>query len=259
VHIGTSGFSYPEWKPAFYPQGLAQKRFLAHYASRLSAVEIDATFYRLPKPVTLEAWREATGETFRFALKAPQRITHRERLAVPSSTLEYWTGLLPRLGHRLGVVLYQLPPFLPRDEQRLKAFLQALPSGVPVAFEFRHPSWFVPEIYALLSEHDAALTIHDSDQTTTPAELTARTAYLRLRRTRYDVSARRAWQERICGWAEQGVEVFAFIKHEDNPQAPWVAIEFATEFGHLQSRKTECQALASPPKEYVHDGTGHGS
>jgi len=227
IHFGTSGFAYPEWKPLFYPAGLASKGFLGHYARRLAAVEIDATFYRMPKPATLDAWRNATAETFRFALKAPRRITHQERLSLPSSALEYWLGLLPRLGDRLGVVLYQLPPYWRRSDERLTEFLAALPQEVPSAFEFRHPSWFDPAVYALLRNHDAALCVRDEDRGTTPIELTARRTYVRLRRSSYGDSERRSWQERLGGWADQGIEVYAFLKHEDHPEAALLAVEFA--------------------------------
>jgi uncharacterized protein YecE (DUF72 family) len=227
VHFGTSGFAYPEWKPLFYPAGLPSHGFLGHYAQRLTAVEIDATFYRMPKPGTLDAWRNATAEAFRFALKAPRRITHQQRLSLPSSALEYWLGLLPRLGDRLGVVLYQLPPYWRRSDERLAEFLAVLPQQVPSAFEFRHASWFDPAVYALLRNHDAALCIRDDDQGTTPIELTALRTYVRLRRSGYGDAERRSWQKRLAAWAEQGIEVYAFLKHEDNPQAALLAVEFA--------------------------------
>jgi uncharacterized protein YecE (DUF72 family) len=227
VHFGTSGFSYPEWKPLFYPAGLRSRGFLGHYAGHFSAVEIDATFYHIPRPATLDSWRDATAETFRFALKAPRRITHFQRLSVPSKTLEYWTSVLPQLGSRLGVVLYQLPPYLRRDDQRLAAFLAALPGTVPNAFEFRHPSWFDAAVYDLLRAHDATLCVRDEDEGTTPLELTARRTYVRLRRTSYGEADRRSWQRQLGSWAEQGIEVFAFLKHEDDPRAALDAVEFA--------------------------------
>jgi uncharacterized protein YecE (DUF72 family) len=233
AYIGTSGFSYPEWKPSFYPAKLPQKGFLAHYASRLSAVEIDSTFYRFPRPTTLDAWRGATGPGFRFALKAPQKITHRERLVAGSDAVAYWASLLPRLGDRLGIVLYQLPPFLKRDDERLAAFIAALPPGAPVAFEFRHASWFCSEIYALLRRHEAALCIRDADDETTPLEITARCTYLRLRRAVYGPDGRRFWRERIDDWTARDIEVFAFVKHEGDPPAPWIALELASEAGSV--------------------------
>src|SRR5262245_17246576 len=145
IRIGTSGFSYKEWKRIFYPADLPESRFLSYYATRFDAVEIDSTFYRMPTPKALEAWRDATPEPFRFAIKASQRITHRERLAVPSDSVGYLLGLLGELGPRLGVVLYQLPPFFRRDDARLDAFLATLPPSPKSALEFRHVSWFTDE------------------------------------------------------------------------------------------------------------------
>jgi uncharacterized protein YecE (DUF72 family) len=224
VHIGTSGFAYPEWRPDFYPEKLPQREFLSYYASKLSAVEIDATFYRMPRPTTLDNWRETTHENFRFALKAPRKITHRDKLAVPSEALAYWTGLLPRLGDRLGMVLYQLPPYLLRDDHRLEAFLCSLDPSPPVAFEFRHRSWFVPKVFEILRAHAAALCIHDADEGTSTIQLTAPRTYLRLRREEYGPAEQREWLLRVLGWAEQGIEVYAFFKHE-GPQAPAMAVE----------------------------------
>lgn len=226
VHIGTSGFSYPEWRPDFYPTGLPIKGFLAYYASRLSAVEIDSTFYRMPKPTTLDSWREKTGDRFRFALKAPRKITHHQQLSLPSGAVDYWTSLLPRLGDRLGIVLYQLPPYLRRDDDRLAGFLRALDPSTPVAFEFRNDSWFVPDVFAVLREHGAALCIHDADAGTTAMELTAPRTYVRLRRAAYGPAMRQQWQQRLRDWADQGVEVFAFVKHE-GAEAPLVAVELS--------------------------------
>lgn len=234
IYVGTSGFSYPEWKPSFYPHGLPPKAFLSHYATRLSAVEIDSTFYRMPKPATLDSWRQATGEGFRFACKAPQGITHRERLALPSPAFEYWNTLLPRLGSQLGVVLYQLPPSWRRDDERLGSFLAALPSEHAAAFEFRNPSWFAPEVLTLLRERGVALCINDGDGGTTPIEITAPRTYLRLRRASYDATTRRVWLERVLAWSEQGLEVFLFVKHEDNPGAPLVAVELLEELEVLR-------------------------
>ena len=225
--IGTSGFSYKEWKPSFYPAELASDKFLSHYASRLNSVEIDYTFYRMPNQKTLESWKAATHDGFRFAIKASQRITHRERLRVPSDSLDYLLKVLPTLGTRLGLVLYQLPPFFRCDLERLAAFLSALPAGIPSAFEFRHPSWFVDDVYRLLEKHGTGLCIHDADDHTTPIQLTAPLTYVRLRKTEYPPDLRDEWKERIKGWVTEGVEVFAYIKHEDNPDAPRIALEFA--------------------------------
>lgn len=225
--IGTSGFSYKEWKPAFYPEDLPDKEFLRYYASRLNSVEIDRTFYRMPNAKTIDAWKADAGETFRFALKASRRITHFERLKVPSDSLTYLVGIVARLESRLGVLLFQLPPFLQRDTERLERFLEALPPDLPCAFEFRHESWFADDVYQLLRQRNAALCIHDADELTTPLVLTAPRAYVRLRRSDYPPETLGEWRERIRGWTGQGVDVYAYVKHEENPDATRIALDLA--------------------------------
>ena len=230
VWVGTSGFSYKEWKGRFYPSGLSDREMLAYYATRFRSVEIDSTFYRIPSGKTFETWRDSTREDFRFALKAPQKITHRERLKLPSQALDHWTSTVPALGARLGLVLYQLPPFFKCDVPRLRDFLSALAENLPAGFEFRHPSWFTPEVYNLLERHRAALCINDGDEGCTPLETPARTTYVRLRRSSYTPELREGWKARWRNWAEAGIEVFAYIKHKDNPDAPRIALEFAEGF-----------------------------
>ena len=230
IWFGTSGFSYKEWRPSFYPEGLSDKQFLQYYSSRLNSVEIDYTFYRMPSAKTIDAWKSATPENFKFTLKASQQITHRQRLTVPSEALDYFVSVVPGLESRLGMVLFQLPPFFKCDRQRLETFLSVLPRGVPAAFEFRHDSWFTDDVYRVLREYGIALCIHDADDHTTPMELTAPFTYVRLRRTAYDAKQRMQWQTRIRDWANRGIDVFAYIKHEDNPNAPLIALEFAKEF-----------------------------
>jgi uncharacterized protein YecE (DUF72 family) len=227
--IGTSGFSYKEWKKNFYPADLPDSRFLGYYATRLNGVEIDSTFYRMPTEKALDAWREATPEHFRFAIKANQKITHRERLVVPSESLTYLLGALPRLGDRLGVVLYQLPPNFKRDLGRLESFLGALasPRAPRSAFEFRHLSWFEDDTYRLLEKHGVALCINDNDEFECPVKITARHTYIRLRRDGYTAEQRATWKERIRAFSAEGIDVLAFIKHKDNPDAPLIALEFA--------------------------------
>ncbi len=232
IWFGTSGFSYKEWRPIFYPDDLSDKQFLQYYATRLNSVEIDYTFYRMPTAKTIEAWKTATPNDFRFTLKASQQITHRERLKIPSEALSYLLGVVLGLENRLGMILYQLPPFFKCDVQKLELFVSTLPKGIPAAFEFRHDSWFIPEVYRILRHHGAALCIHDADDHTTPLEVTAPFTYVRLRRTEYDSARRGEWQERIRRWASDGVDVFAYIKHEDNPNAPLIALEFASGFSN---------------------------
>jgi len=230
VRIGTSGFSYKEWKTNFYPPDLSEKRFLSFYATKFDAVEIDSTFYRMPTPSTLEAWVAATPPQFRFAIKASQKITHRERLGVPSEALTYMLGVLETMKERLGIVLYQLPPFFRQDLPRLEAFLATLPASPRSAVEFRHLSWFANETYRLLEKHGVALCINDNDDFDCPPELTAPHTYVRLRRDQYTPDDRLRWKERLRAFDAKGIDVFAFIKHKDNPDAPLIALDFAQGF-----------------------------
>lgn len=231
VWFGTSGFSYKEWKRVFYPENLPERQFLEYYSTRLNSVEIDYTFYRMPNAKTIASWKAATPENFRFTLKASQQITHRERLKVPSEALDYLNSVVPGLESRLGMILYQLPPFFKCDAQKLEMFLSVLPRGIRTAFEFRHQSWFVDEVYRLLKRHSVALCIHDADDHTTPMETTTDYTYVRLRRSQYTPERQAEWQDRIRGWVGQGIDVFAYIKHEDNPNAPLIAVEFAKGLG----------------------------
>ena len=227
IWFGTSGFSYKEWRPYFYPEDLSEKKFLEYYASRLNSVEIDYTFYRMPNTKTIDAWRNSTPEHFRFTLKASQQITHRQRLKLPSEALDYFLSVVPGLESRLGMILFQLPPFFKCDAQKLEMFVSSLPRGIPAAFEFRHDSWFVSEVYEILRARRVALCINDSDERTTPIEITAPLTYVRLRRSEYSADQREEWRARFRKWAGEGVEVFAYIKHEDNPNAPLIALDFA--------------------------------
>ena len=226
--IGTSGFSYREWKPNFYPKEVPSKNFLAYYATNFDSVEIDATFYRVPRQNMIEAWKRGTPEDFRFALKATQSITHFQRLKVPSFALDNWLKAIGGLEQRLGIALYQLHPNFRADFERLGAFLDALPSDMPSAMEFRHDSWFVDECYRLLEQHHVALCIHDSNEASTPIRLTAPVTYVRLRRDEYTDAMRSEWAERIRDWVRDGTEVFAYIKHE-GPDAPLIARQLAAE------------------------------
>jgi uncharacterized protein YecE (DUF72 family) len=225
--IGTSGFDYKEWKPSFYPQDLRKGEFLYFYSRQLNSVEINNTFYRLPSAKSIGSWATATPEEFRFSLKAPRKITHFERLGVPSEALDYFVRVVQTLGGRLGAVLFQLPPFFKRDCERLRAFLQALPPQLPVAVEFRHDSWFEESVFAELENHGAALCINDRDDGASPLRTPGRFVYLRLRRSSYTTEMIREWQDRMRAWSSAGMEVFAYIKHEDNPEAPQIALEFA--------------------------------
>lgn len=228
VFCGTSGFSYAPWKGVFYPEKLPAAQMLAYYAGRLPTVEINNTFYRMPKAEQLEAWAAQTPATFRFALKSPRRITHERRLAGADDAVQALFTTAASLGERLGPILFQLPPFQKKDVPRLEAFLQALRSVAPTArpaFEFRHASWFGDDTYEALRAGHAALCLADAEELATPIVATASWGYLRLRREDYDEAALAAWAERLR--ALPFTEAFAYFKHEDAGRGPQLAERFA--------------------------------
>ena len=226
LHVGTSGFSYKEWKGPFYPEGLPDKEMLAWYGGQLNSVEVNNTFYRMPKASVLEAWAAQVPETFRFSVKASQRITHRRRLKDAEEETEYLLGALRSLGDRLGVLLFQLPPNLKKDLGRLAAFLRTLPRAVPVAFEFRHPSWDDDGVVETLRDHGAALCRADTEDDDADASIvaTASHGYLRLRRPGYSDADLERWADRVK--AEPWASAFVFFKHEDAGAGPRMARRF---------------------------------
>jgi len=222
--IGTSGYSYKEWKGAFYPERLPAKGMLEFYATQLGAVEINNTFYRLPKPELLGGWRRQVPEGFRFAIKAPQRMTHVKKLASVQDELAALLRAVKELDAGLGVLLFQLPPWLRADVSRLQEFAAQLP--VRAAFEFRHASWSTPEVRDALRQHNIACVITDADESSECPELesTADFGYVRLRRTHYAPQALQAWKDRLR--AQPWREVFVFFKHEDSAQGALWARDF---------------------------------
>jgi uncharacterized protein YecE (DUF72 family) len=221
---GTSGFSYKEWQGPFYPEKLPAKAMLGHYAGRLPIVEINNTFYRMPNAAALEAWRAQVPETFRFAIKAPRRITHIRRLKDCGTEIEYLFAALPAIEPCLGSILFQLPPFFKRDVDVLAAFVAELPRGCRAAFEFRHDSWFADDVYAVLAARNFALVHSESDDT--PARdlpWTADWAYLRLRKTAYSTADLAAKLAKLR--AAKLAEVQVFFKHEDEATGPRLALQ----------------------------------
>ncbi len=213
VFVGTSGYAYKEWKGAFYPAKLPAAEMLRFYASRLPAVEINNTFYRMPSERVLLDWAAQVSETFRFVLKASQRITHYARLKIDDDSLEYFLRTANVLGDRLGPTLFQLPPNLKKDHARLTDFLAKLPRTWRAAMEFRHDSWLADDVLDALRARDIALVAVDDDEGGTPLIPTASWGYLRLRRTGYDPAKLAAWAERIRGQPWQ--EAYAFLKHDE--------------------------------------------
>ncbi len=228
LFAGTSGFSYDGWTGTFYPEDLPADKRLAFYATQLPAVEINNTFYRMPKPELLAGWAAQVPAGFRFALKASQRITHIKRLREVDGEVKFLLGSARQLGDKLGPVLFGLPPNLKKDVPRLAAFLALLPSDTKAAFEFRNPTWMDPEVHALLKSVGAALCIAEDEKGTTPFEATAPWGYLRLRREDYTEADLAAWAEKVrgAGWDE----AYVFFKHEEEGAAPALARRFAEMF-----------------------------
>jgi len=173
IFAGTSGFSYAEWKGRFYPEALPDAQMLRFYASRLPTVEINNTFYQMPKPETVAGWRDSTPDAFLFAVKASRRITHQKKLADVAEDVAYLFNVVDALGAKVGPVLFQLPPFLKKDLGVLQAFLAALPAGRRAALEFRHPSWFEDDVYAALTAANVALVGGDLADPATAAQVDA--------------------------------------------------------------------------------------
>jgi uncharacterized protein YecE (DUF72 family) len=225
--VGTSGFSYPAWRGSFYPEKMPPAKMLAYYAERLTSVEINNTFYRMPKAEMLAGWAATTPAGFRFAPKAPQQITHRQRLADSADTVAHFLKALSSFGDKLGPILFQLPPFFRKDLPRLVDFLTLLPRQARAAFEFRHLSWFDEPVFEALRAHDAALCIADAEDLATPIVSTASWGYLRLRRQDYDDSALGTWAVTVAGMATRWTAAFVYFKHEDAGRGPQLATQFA--------------------------------
>jgi uncharacterized protein YecE (DUF72 family) len=215
LYLGTSGFAYKEWKGPFYPPDLKDRDMLPFYASRFPTVEINYTFRRHPAEKTLTTWRERTPEGFLFGLKAHQRITHWLRLENAGESVKFFLDGVRVLGDRLGPILFQCPPSLPFDRERIERFLSNLPEGHRYAFEFRHPSW--AEGRDLLAARGAAWCVAETDEAPAPGEPIPSEpfAYLRLRKERYEDDDLLAWAKRIRESLESGRDVFCYFKHED--------------------------------------------
>lgn len=225
VWIGTSGYSYAAWKGRFYPPKLPAAEMLGYYARRFHTVEVNATFYRMPSPGLIESWAAQVPADFRFAFKAPRRITHDRRLQAPADS-QRLCEVLSILGPRLGPVLFQLPPSFAKDLGRLDAFIAVLPPGLRAAFEFRHRSWHDPEVHARLAARNCALCHADTDESEDPAPaLTASWGYARLRRAFYSDETLAQWALRLQ--PAQWTEAYVYFKHEDEARGPEYAARFA--------------------------------
>jgi len=225
IFAGTSGYGYKEWKGIFYPEKISPKEMLPFYSGRLTTVEINNTFYRMPTESVLTSWAAQVPDDFVFALKAPQVITHRKRMRNVSGETEYLFRTLSVLDRKLGPVLFQFPKSFPADRQRLKDFLALIPGHISCAFEFRSPSWLDVDILGLLRSNGCSLCIADTDEN--PADEIINTAplgYLRLRRSDYTEADLSQWLERIL--AQKWEKAFVFFKHEEEAKGPEMAIRF---------------------------------
>jgi len=213
ARVGMSGYAYKEWKGSLYPADLTAADMLAYYAARFSTVEINNTFYRLPKESVVVSWAEQVPDTFTFVLKASRRITHFKRLKDAGDELSYLVQVSSALGTKRGPTFFQLPPNMKKDLPRLEGFLALLPEGWPAAFEFRHESWFDDEVYAALGARGLALCVADTDEGATPLVGTTDWGYFRLRRSAYDDGRLQEWADRISGQSWR--EAYVFLKHDD--------------------------------------------
>lgn len=234
LFAGTSGYSYQEWKGKFYPDKLAANQMLRFYAGCMPAVEINNTFYRMPKKEMLRTWRRQVPDHFRFSIKASQRISHRKRLQDAGQEVGYLFDTLQVLGESLGVVLFQMPPNFRKDTETLRRFLDLLPPAVPCAFEFRHGSWFEQDVFDVLTAHNKILCIADeSNARFNEIVRTADIGYFRLRRVQYSRSDLTRWAESLL--RENWTQCYVFFKHEDKCGGPELAQTFMHIIENLQA------------------------
>jgi len=226
VRVGTSGYNFPEWKGTFYPEKIKPPEMLPYYAGRLSTVEINYTFYRMPNAKTVAGWNEAVPAEFTFVLKAPQRITHIARLRDVDDPLRYFTETIRPLGAKLGPILVQLPPNFKQDLARLKDFLTLFPADLRCAFEFRHASWFADDTYAALRGANAALCVADTEVGHTPLVATADFGYFRLRDEGYKKKDLETWAASVKDLGTAWKDAFVFFKHEESGEGPKLAEKF---------------------------------
>jgi uncharacterized protein YecE (DUF72 family) len=226
VRVGTSGWSYDEWKGSFYPSDLPSAKMLAYYAERLGSVEVNNTFYRMPKPEVLAGWAEQTPPDFTFALKASRKITHSAKLGPEAEgALAYFFETADVMGEKLGPILFQTPPWFKKDLAVLETFLGWIPKGRRAAFEFRNATWFEEDVYGVLHEHDAALVAADTGEEGDPPLVpTASWGYARLRREVYPGDSLREWARTLT--APEWSDLYVFFKHEDEATGPKLAARF---------------------------------
>jgi uncharacterized protein YecE (DUF72 family) len=230
IHIGTSGWHYKHWQGPFYPDDIPKRGFLDYYAERFHTVEINNSFYQLPKEKTLIRWRNTVPSGFVFAVKASRYITHMKKLKDPEEPVSNFLGRIGKLGDKLGPILFQLPPNWNLNCQRLRAFLEILPAGYRYAFEFRDPSWFHSKVYDALGEHGASFCIYDLAGRVSPKKVTAEFIYLRLHgpkgpyQGQYETTVLEKWAGDFSAWVREGKELYCYF---DNDEAGYAAQDAA--------------------------------
>ena len=225
LYVGTSGYSYKEWKGSFYPEQISANEMLSYYAERLPAVELNNTYYRLPQRSTVESWRAQVPKNFRFSVKAPQSITLYRRLKDVSWQTKNLLDTVSVLADQLGAILFRMPEDMKKDLGRLESFLKELPANAPAAFEFRHPTWLDDDVRELLRSHNRVLVVSDTDEMPTDhIDKTADWGYVRLRRVKYSKADLTAWSKRIQ--AQKWKQTFVFFKHDDEGTGPQLAAQF---------------------------------
>ncbi len=226
LRVGTSGWSYKEWKGSFYPEKIKNAEMLAYYAERLGTVEVNNTFYRMPKAEVVEGWAAQVPESFRFVLKASRRITHNAKLGADAvEPLEYLLKVSEALGVKRGPILFQTAPWFKRNDEVLAGFLKQIPDGVQAAFEFRSTSWWDETVFDLLRDANASLVLADTGSEDDPPPVaTADWGYARLRKVEYDEGELESWAARLreFGWGD----AYIFFKHEDEGTGPKLARRF---------------------------------
>lgn len=227
VFVGTSGYNYPEWRGTFYPEKFSTNKMLAYYAERFPTVEINYTFYRIPTEKLLAGWAAGTPEQFTFTLKAPRRITHDSKLQRVEDLTLTFCKTAQTLGSKLGVLLFQLPPTFKKDAAVLRDFAELLPEGTRAAFEFRHASWFDPEVFDVLRGRNLALCVADSEKMSAPVEITADYAYFRLRDEGYQQADIERWAG-IIATLDRVTASYVYFKHEEQGLGPEFAKRLMT-------------------------------
>jgi uncharacterized protein YecE (DUF72 family) len=238
LYVGTSGFAYPDWSPRFYPPGLRGDGLLRYYATRLTACELNNTFYQQPKPAKVDAWLAATPEAFRFSVKAQRGASFRSLAVDPVASVPWLTDPLRRFGERLGTVLFRVPDGVTRDDDRLAGLLAAWPRDLPLTMEFQDASWHVDEVFTALAGAGAALCTTELPEDGAPPTIrrTGPFLYLRLRRHEYSPEDLAAWAARLEPFVDDGLDAFVFFRHDDAGRGAELALEFTDVAGAAVAR-----------------------